>query len=167
VVATYGIGIAGTLLLALPVARRGPGGAELVDALFTATSSISLTGLAVVDTGSHWTGFGQAVILGLVQVGGLGIMTLTSVLAVLLARRLGVRARMNVVAEAPRHRGGRRPAGAARRRPPPAPSILVVLMFIGRLGHDPPTGRGDRQAAGRHRDPQPARRHGGRRPPAR
>jgi trk system potassium uptake protein TrkH len=101
VVAAYGIATAvGTALLALPVSRRGPGGAGLVEALFTATSSISLTGLAVVDTGSYWTGFGQAVILGLVQVGGLGIMTLTSVLAILLARRLGVRARLNVVAEA-------------------------------------------------------------------
>jgi potassium uptake TrkH family protein len=101
VVAAYLTGIAGgTALLMLPVARRGPGGAGLVEALFTATSSISLTGLAVVDTGSYWTGFGQAVVLGLVQVGGLGIMTLTSVLAILLARRLGVRARLNVVAEA-------------------------------------------------------------------
>jgi Trk-type K+ transport system membrane component len=101
VVAAYGVAIAGgTALLMLPVARRGPGGANVVEALFTATSSISLTGLAVVDTGSYWSGFGQAVILGLVQAGGLGIMTLTSVLAILLARRLGVRARLNVVAEA-------------------------------------------------------------------
>ena len=100
VVAAYGVAIAaGTLLLALPVARRGPGGAGLVDALFTATSSVSLTGLATVDTGTYWTGFGQAVVLVLVQVGGLGIMTLTSVLAILLARRLGVRARLNLVAE--------------------------------------------------------------------
>ncbi len=101
VVAAYAIATAGgTALLALPIAKRGPGGAGLVEALFTATSSISLTGLAVVDTGSYWSGFGQAVVLGLVQVGGLGIMTLTSVLAILLARRLGVRARLNVVAEA-------------------------------------------------------------------
>jgi trk system potassium uptake protein TrkH len=101
VVAAYGIAIAaGTALLAIPVARRGPGGAGLVEALFTATTSISLTGLTVVDTGTYWSGFGQAVILGLLQVGGLGIMTLTSVLALLLARRLGVQARLNVAAEA-------------------------------------------------------------------
>ncbi|WP_448616761.1 TrkH family potassium uptake protein [Modestobacter sp. URMC 112] len=101
VVGAYGIGLAaGTALLTLPVARRGPGGAGFVEALFTATSALSLTGLAVVDTGTHWSGFGQAVVLALVQVGGLGIMTLTSVLAILLARRLGVRARLNVVAEA-------------------------------------------------------------------
>lgn len=97
----YAVAVAaGTALLSLPASRAGPGGAGFVDALFTATSSICLTGLTVVDTGSHWTGFGQVVILLLIQVGGLGIMTLASVLALVLARRLGVRARLNVVAEA-------------------------------------------------------------------
>ena len=97
----YGAAVGvGTLLLSLPVAKRGPGGAGWVEALFTATSSICLTGLTVVDTGTYWTGFGHAVILALLQAGGLGIMTLASVLALLLARRLGVRARLNVVAEA-------------------------------------------------------------------
>lgn len=101
VVAAYGAAIAvGTGLLSLPVAAAGPGRAGLVDALFTATSAICLTGLTVVDTGTHWTGFGHAVILGLLQVGGLGIMTLASVLGLLMAGRLGVRARLHVVAEA-------------------------------------------------------------------
>ena len=61
---------------------------------------LCLTGLTVVDTGRHWSGFGHGVILGLRQLGGLGIMTLASVLALLMAGRLGVRARLHVVAEA-------------------------------------------------------------------
>ena len=77
VAAAFLAGIAvGTGLLLLPIARAGPGGAGVVEALFTATSAVCVTGLTVVDTGTYWTGFGQAVILGLIQVGGFGIMTL-------------------------------------------------------------------------------------------
>ncbi len=68
----------GTGLLMLPVAKAGPGGAGLVEALFTSTSAVCVTGLVVVDTPGYWTGFGQAVILGLIQVGGFGIMTFAS-----------------------------------------------------------------------------------------
>ncbi|MEV7510357.1 TrkH family potassium uptake protein [Streptomyces sp. NPDC090085] len=91
---------AGTVLLMLPVARRGPGGAGFLDALFTATSAVCLTGLAVVDTPVYWSGFGQAVILLLIQLGGLGIMTFAALLGLLLSRRLGLRARMTAAVEA-------------------------------------------------------------------
>ena len=90
---------AGTALLMLPVAKAGPGGATAVEAVFTATSAVCVTGLTVVDTETFWTPFGQAVILGLIQVGGFGIMSFASLLGVLLARRLGLRSRMAVAAE--------------------------------------------------------------------
>ncbi|WP_233512540.1 TrkH family potassium uptake protein [Micromonospora deserti] len=89
----------GTGLLSLPLATRSGQRAELVDALFTATSAVCVTGLVTVDTGSYWSGFGQAVILLLIQAGGLGIMTLATLFTVLLSRRLGLRARFLAQAE--------------------------------------------------------------------
>jgi potassium uptake TrkH family protein len=80
----------GTALLMLPPARRGPGSAEPVVALFTATSAVSVTGLAVVDTATYWTPFGQGVILLLAQAGGFGIMTLATLLGLIVSRRLGL-----------------------------------------------------------------------------
>ena len=100
VVVAFAAAIAvGTLLLVLPVARAGDGGAPLITALFTATSAVCVTGLVVVDTGSYWSGFGQAVVLGLIQVGGFGIMTMASLLGLLVSRRLGLRTRLNAAAE--------------------------------------------------------------------
>lgn len=84
----------GAVLLALPVARTGPGGASLMEALFTSTSAVCLTGLIVVDTPSYWSGFGEGVILVLIQIGGLGILTLASLLALLVSQRLGLRSRL-------------------------------------------------------------------------
>lgn len=84
----------GTVLLSLPVSTAGSGRAPLVDALFTATSAVCVTGLITVDTGTYWSGFGQGVILLLIQAGGLGIMTLATLVAVLFSHRLGMRARL-------------------------------------------------------------------------
>ena len=89
----------GTLLLSLPVATADGHRASLLDSLFTATSAVCVTGLVTVDTGTYWSGFGTVVILLLIQVGGLGIMTLASVFAVLVSRRLGLRARLIAQAE--------------------------------------------------------------------
>lgn len=89
----------GTVLLSLPVATESGQGTGLVDALFTSTSAVCVTGLVTVDTGGHWSVFGEVVILGLIQVGGLGIMTLAALLTVLVARRLGLRRRMLAQAE--------------------------------------------------------------------
>lgn len=83
----------------LPVARTGPGGADVMTALFTATSAACVTGLVVVDTPTYWTPFGQAVILALIQVGGFGIMTGATLLGVLVSRRLGLRTRLVALAE--------------------------------------------------------------------
>lgn len=90
----------GTLLLWLPPMTAEPGGTSFVDALFTATSAVCVTGLTVVDTAVHWTPLGHAVILMLIQAGGLGIMIFASLIGLVLARKLSVRARLNTVAEA-------------------------------------------------------------------
>lgn len=100
VVAGFAAGIlVGTLLLLLPIARSGPGGARPLEALFTATSALCVTGLAVVDTATYWSAFGQVTILVLIQAGGFGIMTLASLLGLLISRRLGLGSRMLAAAE--------------------------------------------------------------------
>jgi potassium uptake TrkH family protein len=100
IVAAFALGILiGAALLMLPFATKDAGSASFVTALFTSTSAICVTGLIVVDTPTYWTQFGQIVILGLIQIGGLGIMTLASLLALLVARRLGLRGRLVTQAE--------------------------------------------------------------------
>ncbi|SEE73207.1 TrkH family potassium uptake protein [Ruania alba] len=86
----------GTFLLTLPIAVADPaaGTPTWEQALFTATSAVCVTGLIVVDTPVYWSGFGEAVIAVLIQIGGLGIMTAATVLAILMARRLGLRSRL-------------------------------------------------------------------------
>jgi len=83
----------------LPLSRAGDGGAPALVALFTSTSAVCVTGLAVVDTPTYWSGFGQAVILGLILVGGFGSMTLASLLGLLVSRRMGLRTRLTAAAE--------------------------------------------------------------------
>ena len=65
----------GALLLMLPISTKGPGGAPFLDALFTSTSAVCVTGLIVHDTATYWTEFGQFVIISLIQVGGMGVVT--------------------------------------------------------------------------------------------
>lgn len=84
----------GTLLLLLPISRAGGDNAPFMVALLTATSAVCVTGLVVVDTPTYWSGFGEAVILGLIQLGGLGIMTAASLLVLLVSRRMGLRSRL-------------------------------------------------------------------------
>ena len=66
----------GTMLLMLPIATQDRDGASLTDALFTATSSVCVTGLVVQNTATYWSYFGQAVIISLIQIGGMGDVTL-------------------------------------------------------------------------------------------
>ncbi|RKK01926.1 TrkH family potassium uptake protein [Pseudoroseomonas wenyumeiae] len=89
----------GTALLMLPAARPGPEGASLLAAAFTATSAVTVTGLAVQDTGTYWSGFGQAVIVALSQLGGLGIMSGATLLGMLVTRRLSLSTRLLAQAE--------------------------------------------------------------------
>jgi len=90
----------GTGLLLLPISTAGPGGANFLQALFTATSSVCVTGLIVVDTPVFWSPFGQVVILLLIQVGGLGIMIFASLIGLALARRMSMRSRAAAASEA-------------------------------------------------------------------
>jgi trk system potassium uptake protein TrkH len=83
----------GTLFLTFPGASTPPGNAPVLTALFTSTSAVCVTGLIVVDTPSYWSSFGQWVILVLMQVGGLGIMTLSASAALALGRALGAGSR--------------------------------------------------------------------------
>jgi trk system potassium uptake protein TrkH len=87
-VAGFGAMIAaGSVLLMLPLATQSGNVTSLIDALFTATSAVCVTGLVVVDTGTYWSPFGQAVILVLIQAGGFGFMTSSTMLLLFLVRR--------------------------------------------------------------------------------
>lgn len=84
----------GTFLLALPASSQSGLSIGLVDALFTATSAVCVNGLVVVDTGSVFSTFGQVVIMILIQIGGLGFMTMGVIIAILLGKRIGLRQRL-------------------------------------------------------------------------
>lgn len=83
----------GTLLLLLPAATRAGEKTDFLTALFTATTATCVTGLVVVDTGTHWTALGQVIILMMIQIGGLGFMTMGMLLAMLLKRKITLRTR--------------------------------------------------------------------------
>lgn len=85
-----GIILIGTFLLVLPVSVAAGHQPSFLAALFTSTSAVCVTGLIVVDTPTYFTLFGQLVIMGLIQVGGLGIMTLSAGAAFLIGKRLGM-----------------------------------------------------------------------------
>ncbi|KAA0924694.1 MULTISPECIES: potassium transporter TrkG [unclassified Rhodococcus (in: high G+C Gram-positive bacteria)] len=89
----------GAGVLSLPAATVPGSETGFLQALFTSTSAVSLTGLIVVDTPVYWSGFGQGVILTLIQIGGFGIMTIASLVGLVLADRIGLRGRLNAAAE--------------------------------------------------------------------
>ena len=115
----------GTVLLILPLATNGTPLAA-VDALFTATSAVCVTGLTVVDTGSRFSPFGQAVILGLIQVGGLGIMTLGTLFLLMAGRRLSLAERA-VVQDSFTHSADRRPGDILRQ-------VILYTLAIEAIG---------------------------------
>lgn len=80
----------GSLLLTLPLSSRSGEWTPFLDAMFTATSATCVTGLVVYDTYTHWSAFGQAIILVLIQIGGLGIMTCIAMLSLILKRRISL-----------------------------------------------------------------------------
>lgn len=85
--------LAGAVLLMLPFSSRSGEWTRFSDALFTATSASCVTGLVLYDTWTHWTVFGQIVILSLIQIGGMGVVTMTTVLSKLVGKKLGLQAR--------------------------------------------------------------------------
>lgn len=100
IAAGYALAIAvGAGLLSLPAATATGTRAPLIEALFAATSAVCLAGLTIVDTGAYWSALGQAVILLLMQLGGLGIMTFASLVAILFFNRMGLATRSAVQTE--------------------------------------------------------------------
>ena len=89
----------GTLLLRLPIAQAGSGETSVLQALFTATSAVAVTGLVVVDTATHWSLFGEAVIFALFQIGGVGIMTSSTLLVLMVSRKLSLSQQIMVTTE--------------------------------------------------------------------
>jgi len=86
--------LAGTVILMLPLARANGEAAPLMVAFFTSVSAICVTGLVVVDTGSYWSGFGQAAIMVLFQLGGFGMMTAATLLGLMVNRSARLRTRL-------------------------------------------------------------------------
>lgn len=83
--------VIGSFLLSLPFASKSGVSIGIIDALFTATSATCVTGLVVVDTYNHWTVFGQLVILFLIQIGGLGFITIATFFSVILGKKMGIK----------------------------------------------------------------------------
>lgn len=90
----------GTGILMLPAATAAGEETSFLHALFTATSALCVTGLTVVDTGAHWSGLGQVVILVLIQLGGFGVMTFATVVGLIVLGRLSLRSKLLAAAEA-------------------------------------------------------------------
>lgn len=88
--------LTGSLLLMLPAATRGNESAGFWDALFTATSSVCVTGLVVHDTALFWSELGQLIILLLIQVGGMGVVTVAASIAMISGRRIGLMQRSTI-----------------------------------------------------------------------
>ena len=139
-----GASLLGAGLLWLPVATAPGESTSFVTALFTATSAVCVTGLNVVDTATHWSTFGELVILGLIQVGGFGIIAVSSLLVAVLARRLGLRQRLIAVAET-----GALDMSDVRRLLLRVAKLTLVIEVLGALllavrfavSHDEPVGR--------------------------
>lgn len=86
--------IVGAILLSLPMATVSGERLSLIDAVFMATSAVCVTGLSVVDVGTFFTYFGQIVIMLLIQIGALGFMTMTTLIALVLGRKIGLKERI-------------------------------------------------------------------------
>ena len=80
----------GSFLLTLPAARAGAGRAPWFDALFTSTSAVCVTGLVVHDTATYWSTFGQAIIITLIQIGGMGFVTVSLIVAMLSGKKISI-----------------------------------------------------------------------------
>ena len=86
--------LVGAILLTLPISSVSGESTDFLDALFTSTSAVCVTGLVVVDTGSYWSMFGQTVIMILIEIGGLGFMSFTTLIAILLGKKITLRERL-------------------------------------------------------------------------
>ena len=91
-----GVILLGALLLMLPISTTNGRVTPFNETLFTATSAVCVTGLAVQDTGSYWSGFGQTIILVLIQIGGLGVVTVAASFALLSGRKISLMQRSTI-----------------------------------------------------------------------
>lgn len=91
--------LAGTLLLSLPFASQDGKSVGFINALFTSTSAVCVTGLVVVNTAAHWTLFGKIVIVSLIQIGGLGVMSMTAIISFFLGKRISLKTRVLIMEE--------------------------------------------------------------------
>lgn len=82
--------LAGSLLLMLPVSTQGQEGASFIDAIFTSTSAVCVTGLVIHDTATYWSEFGQLIIMLLIQIGGMGVVTVAVSIAIVSGRKIGL-----------------------------------------------------------------------------
>lgn len=85
-----GVILLGALILTLPISSKSHEWTSFIDALFTSTSAVCVTGLIVFDTATHWTIFGQIIILLLIQIGGMGVVTVAVSLAVVSGKKIGL-----------------------------------------------------------------------------
>uniref|UniRef100_UPI0025C2B4CF potassium transporter TrkG n=1 Tax=Anaerofustis sp. TaxID=1872517 RepID=UPI0025C2B4CF len=83
----------GGILLSLPISSRSGEATPFLNALFTATSATCVTGLVIYDTYTHWSVFGQIVIICLIQIGGIGFMTIITMFSIFLKRKIGLNER--------------------------------------------------------------------------
>ena len=86
--------LTGTLLLMLPISRTSGEVTDPITASFTAVSATCVTGLTTVETGTYWSVFGQIVIICMIQIGGLGFMTMAVLLSLIIRRNISPRERM-------------------------------------------------------------------------
>ena len=120
----------GALLLSLPAASKSGVGIPFLNAVFTATSATCVTGLVVYDTFSQFTTFGQVVILLMIQIGGLGFMTIATLLAMAVGKRIGLRERNLLMESVNTLQLG----GITRSLSAASKVIIILLMYCGRVG---------------------------------
>ncbi len=91
--------LTGTILLSLPAASNDGKSVGIINALFTATSATCVTGLIVVNTATHWTVFGKVVIILLIQIGGLGVMSMTALISFFIGKKISLKTRLLIMEE--------------------------------------------------------------------
>lgn len=123
-----GVIFIGALLLMLPISSQTGCITPFLTALFTATTSVCVTGLVVVDTGTYWSAFGQLIILLLIQIGGMGVVTVSAAVAIISGRKIGLmqRSTMQEAVAAPKMSGIVRLTGFIIR-------TTIVIELIGAI----------------------------------
>ena len=126
--------LAGGVLLSLPISSQSRQFTPFNEALFTATSAVCVTGLVVRDTASHWSAFGQGVILALIQIGGLGVVTVAASFALVSGRRISLmqRGTMQEAMAAPQVGGVVRLTGFILRS---VFAVEALFRFLDRIAH--------------------------------